>query len=62
MTQLTGIVAIGAFMVVTTSIVWFILKVSIGLRPSEEDEMMGLDRAECGMEAYPEFGKGSQTI
>lgn len=61
-TQLTGIVAIGAFMVITTSIVWFILKVSIGLRPSEEDEMMGLDRAECGMEAYPEFGKGSQTI
>ena len=61
-TQLIGIVAIGAFMVVTTSIVWFILKVSVGLRPSEEDEMMGLDRAECGMEAYPEFGKGSQTI
>jgi Amt family ammonium transporter len=61
-TQITGILAIGAFMIITTSIVWFILKVSIGLRPSEEDEVMGLDRAECGMEAYPEFGKGSQTL
>jgi len=61
-TQIIGIVAIGAFVMVTTAIVWFILKASMGLRPSEEDEIMGLDRAECGMEAYPEFGKGSQTL
>ena len=32
----------------------------LGLRPSEEDS--GLDRTECGLEAYPEFGSGSQTI
>jgi len=61
-TQLIGILAIGVFMVVTSSVVWFILKASMGLRPSEEDEVLGLDRAECGMEAYPEFGRGSQTI
>ena len=60
--QLTGIVAIAVFMIVTSGIVWFGLKVSLGLRPSEEDEILGLDRAENGMEAYPEFGKGSQTI
>ena len=60
--QIIGIVAVGIFMVVTSSIVWLVLKVVMGLRPSEEDEDMGLDRAECGLEAYPEFGRGSQTI
>jgi len=60
--QLTGIVAIGAFAFVTSMIVWFILKVSIGVRADEEDEELGLDRAELGMEAYPEFGTGSQRL
>jgi Amt family ammonium transporter len=60
--QIIGIVAVGVFMVVTSGIVWLILKTVMGLRPSEEDEDMGLDRAECGLEAYPEFGRGSQTI
>jgi Amt family ammonium transporter len=61
-TQAIGIVAVGAFTVVATGIVWFILKMTIGIRVSEEDEDLGLDRAECGMEAYPEFGRGSQTL
>ncbi len=60
--QIMGIVGIGVFMVVTSAIVWFGLKMIVGLRPSEEDEDLGLDRAENGMEAYPEFGRGSQTI
>jgi len=60
--QLIAIVSIGAFIVVTSAIVWFVLKTVMGLRPSEEDEVLGLDRAECGLEAYPEFGRGSQTI
>ena len=57
-TQLMGFVAIGIFMMVTSGIVWFILKATMGLRPSQEDEMMGLDKAELGLEAYPEFTKG----
>ncbi|MBO6947791.1 MAG: ammonium transporter [Rhodospirillales bacterium] len=61
-TQAIGIVAIGVFVSVASAIVWMILKVTIGIRVSEEDEELGLDRAECGMEAYPEFGKGSQTL
>lgn len=61
-TQAIGIVAIGAFVFVASAIVWFILKATIGIRASEEDEEGGLDKAECGMEAYPEFGKGSQTL
>jgi Amt family ammonium transporter len=35
---------------------------TIGLRPTEEEEFMGLDKAEVGLEAYPEFGVGSQRI
>lgn len=62
MIQLTGIVAIGGFVIVTSSLLWLALKYSVGIRVSEENEEMGLDKAELGMEAYPEFGHGSQTI
>ncbi len=61
-TQLVGIVAIGAFVFVASALVWLVLKATIGVRPTDEEESIGLDRAECGMEAYPEFGHGSQTI
>ncbi len=54
-TQLIGISAIGAFTFIASSIVWLILKVTIGIRVSEEDEALGLDKAEIGVEAYPEF-------
>lgn len=57
--QIIGIVAIAIFMVVTSSIVWLALKYTIGVRVSDEEEAIGLDRAELGMEAYPEFGQGS---
>ncbi len=59
--QAIGVVAIGAFVVITSAIVWTILKMTMGVRVSDEDEEAGLDQAECGMEAYPEF-RGSQTI
>ncbi len=57
-TQFLGFAAIGIFMFVASIIVWIILKSVMGLRPSQEDEMMGLDKAELGLEAYPEFTKG----
>ena len=60
-TQLMGVVAIGAFVFIASSIVWAILKFTMGIRFSEEDEEAGGDYAEMGMEAYPEF-RGSQTI
>ncbi len=41
---------------------WLTLKHALGIRVSDEDEEMGLDKAELAMEAYPEFGHGSQTI
>ena len=57
-TQLYSIVVVGLFTVIASGIVWFILKVAMGIRVSEEDEITGLDMAEMGMEAYPEFSKG----
>ncbi|MEG3619191.1 ammonium transporter [Magnetovibrio sp. PR-2] len=60
--QLTGIVAIGAYTFIFSAIVWFALKVTVGVRVSEEEEMDGLDKAELGLEAYPEFGHGSAKL
>jgi Amt family ammonium transporter len=56
-TQFIGIVAIGAFVFISSLIVWMILKVTIGIRVDEEAEMDGLDKSELGLEAYPEFGR-----
>ncbi len=56
--QLYGIVVVGIYTVVASGVVWFILSMTMGIRVSEEDEINGLDMAELGMEAYPEFSKG----
>ncbi len=57
-TQLTGIIAYGIFTFAGALILWTVLKATLGIRVSEEDEINGLDMAELGMEAYPEFSKG----
>jgi ammonium transporter, Amt family len=61
-TQIVGIAAYGAFTFVVASIVWFILKMTMGIRVSKEEEMMGLDKSEVGVEAYPEFARGGSSI
>jgi len=53
--QLASIVIVGIFVFVASFVIWLILKTTIGLRPSEDDEALGLDKAEVGVEAYPEF-------
>ncbi|MTI07381.1 ammonium transporter [Roseibium denhamense] len=60
--QITGIVAYGVFTVLASAIVWFILKAAMGIRVSDEEEALGLDKVEVGVEAYPEFGTGSQRM
>jgi len=60
--QITGIVMVGVFTFVVSLVVWAILKFTIGVRVDEEEEQNGLDMSELGMEAYPEFGRGSQSI
>ncbi|MDW3095802.1 MAG: ammonium transporter [Gammaproteobacteria bacterium] len=54
-TQLYGALVIFAWTFIVSLIVWFIIKLIMGIRVSDEDEMEGVDIAECGMEAYPEF-------
>ncbi|HSG94945.1 MAG TPA: ammonium transporter [Afifellaceae bacterium] len=61
-TQIFGIAAIGVFTLVASGLVWGVLKASLGIRVGEEDESLGLDKVEIGVEAYPEFGTGSQRI
>ena len=56
-TQISSIVIVGVFTFVVSWIVWTILKMTIGIRVSEEVELAGLDNAELGMEAYPEFSR-----
>ncbi len=53
--QLLGIVVIFMWVFVVSLIAWGIIKVIMGIRISEEDEELGADYSECGMEAYPEF-------
>jgi Amt family ammonium transporter len=61
-TQLIGVAAIAAFVLISTTIVWMALKFTIGIRVSEEEEFAGSDTTELGLEAYPEFGRGSQGL
>jgi len=53
--QLIGISSIGIFCVVTSFIIIFTLKKTIGIRVTEEEELEGLDEHEHGMDAYPDF-------
>ena len=59
-TQLAGVVAIGVFVFAASLIVWIVLKIAMGIRIEQEAELVGLDQTELGLEAYPEFGRGSQ--
>lgn len=56
--QLIGAATIFIWVFVTSSIVWLAIKMTMGIRISEEEEYLGADIAECGLEAYPEFTSG----
>ena len=53
--QLIGAATIFVWVFGASLVAWGILKAIMGLRVSEEEEFAGVDIAECGMEAYPEF-------
>ncbi|MEQ9021760.1 MAG: ammonium transporter [Pseudomonadales bacterium] len=56
--QIVGLLTIFIWVFVVSLIVWMILKVTMGIRVTEEEEYEGVDLCECGMEAYPEFVRG----
>ena len=60
--QFVGVAAIGVFVSVASAVVWIILRFTVGLRPTEQQEDEGLDKTKIGIEAYPEFGSGSQRL
>jgi Amt family ammonium transporter len=53
--QLTGVIAVGAFVFVIALVVWLAIKATIGVRVSAEEELEGLDIGEHGNRAYPDF-------
>ncbi|MDD4862773.1 MAG: ammonium transporter [Alishewanella agri] len=53
--QIIGALTIFGWVFATSLLVWFVLKLVIGIRVSEEAEYEGVDSSECGIEAYPEF-------
>ena len=53
--QIIGALTIFGWVFVTSAIAFFVIKMVMGLRVSEEEEYEGADLSECGMEAYPEF-------
>ena len=56
--QIIGALTIFVWVFGFSLIVWAVLKAVMGIRVTEEEEYEGVDIAECGMEAYPEFTKG----
>ena len=53
--QIIGAITIFGWVCVTSLIVFFVIKMAMGLRVTEEEEYAGVDASECGLEAYPEF-------
>ena len=54
LTQLIGVIAVGIFCFAASLLIFYVLKATIGLRVSEEEEIEGLDLGEHKMRAYPE--------
>jgi len=59
--QFVGVMTVGGFTVLISTIFWVILKATLGIRVSEEEEFIGLDIGEHGMEAYAGFVKDSTS-
>lgn len=53
--QIIGIVAVGAFVFGASALVWLVIKKTIGIRVTREEEIAGLDIGEHGNVAYPDF-------
>ncbi len=53
--QLIGAATIFVWVFTASFVVWFVLKKVMGIRVTEEEEYEGMDKSDCGMEAYPEF-------
>jgi Amt family ammonium transporter len=57
--QLTGVAVIFGFVFATSLVMWLVLKLLMGIRVTRDQEFEGVDLAECGIPAYPEFVSSS---
>ncbi len=55
--QLIGVVSYGLFTLIISFLLWYLIKIFIGIRASEEEEEYGLDMSELGAISYPDFTK-----
>ena len=55
--QAIGVISVGIFTMIASGILWSILKFTMGIRIEEDGELLGLDKSELGIEAYPEFSR-----
>jgi len=53
--QLVGVVAVGSFVFITSWVIWVIINATMGIRVSRDEELIGLDISEHGIEGYPDF-------
>ncbi|TLU66761.1 ammonium transporter [Thalassotalea litorea] len=53
--QLYGAAVIFAWVFAASFAIWLLLKKTVGIRVSDEEEYNGVDKSDCGVEAYPEF-------
>jgi Amt family ammonium transporter len=53
--QAAGVLAVGAFTLTASLVVWYVIKLAAGLRVSRDEELAGLDLGEHGTKAYPDF-------
>ncbi len=53
--QLVGAATIFVWVFAASFATWYVIKLVMGIRVSEDEEYEGVDLSECGMEAYPEF-------
>ena len=61
-TQLLGIAAVGAFVFAVSLVLWWVLKKTMGIRVTREEEIAGLDIGEHGNHAYPDFVPAVESI
>lgn len=61
-TQFLGVISVGGITVLLSTIFWVALKATLGIRVTEEEEMLGLDIGEHGMEAYSGFLKDTSDM
>ncbi|MFV0395586.1 MAG: ammonium transporter [Coprobacillaceae bacterium] len=54
-TQIIGVIGVAFWVILTSFLMFTVIKKTMGLRASKEDEIMGLDLSEHGSHAYPDF-------